>query len=885
MMRRVATRRLGDSASAMATDARARATRAVYLRETVISKLRLARTLSDTAVYKSYARRSELAMKYTLTIYEQRKMLFLAVAHAMATMVVWSHFFLVKYRATAKVPRGANLYWWKRLTPPFEFGAMHAILFQMALLPLTMARQSVAALSTTSFGRKFVPLHKVVAMHIHLGYVMVSFVFASTILFFVFFGQGCAQQKSGKEPTPGGQHTFCHKMTSEIMATGLAIMGCLLLVAVTSYARNRIKYEIFYYVHHFVFIMFALAIAHTLDDKARRGQVRSQNFKWFSASLVWYLTDRLQASFNIRDCDVVECVALGDDEPESRKVVHLRIVRPETFIFRPGQYVFINDRNIDYTWHPYSIASSPHEDTIDFYIEVMSTSRVDGANSWTNKLWRDARDGFVSKMRINGPYGTGFNDIDDKTQIVAIGAGTGIVPMLSLAKAKVNEFVRMNAQARLSDLAARDAKNRKFADNYFKESYTLKDFVYKQLGLAKKESKASEMWASRSVQDIFLHKQCAWREAKLREEGDNATKRHYERLLTKNVLHEVVDLTQIGFPLLDLTSIALLLSFSKNFAIATQAMREVPLWAFFVCHCYFFVHWVFTRMNAPIWWIDLIFNATSTVAFTAWYNLIREDRKEWNVYMIWAFAALSVYRIARISSDVLLTGTPGSRAVNAYLEKTGDATSVTEKFTLIFMTPQVDFCQILWRDLDSLHQSITKNYGEQASRVFDIQVYCTSRDSAENEELKKRVKGTSLGAAGALHMERPDLDEITLRPVLQQVLKDQFTGEDRPSFTASLVAFCGGTQLGSKIALAVVRSRARVKAFTENHSIEFLQENYGQATPAKDRGRASFKQVRVEPAPTVSGVVGNIVNVGRAAANVAAAALKTVGPKTTKTSN
>ena len=65
----------------------------------------------------------------------------------------------------------------------------------------------------------------------------------------------------------------------------------------------------------------------------------------------------------------------------------------------------------------------------------MSTSRVDGANSWTNKLWRDAQDGFVSKMRINGPYGTGFNDIDDKTQIVAIGAGTGIVPMLSLAKA------------------------------------------------------------------------------------------------------------------------------------------------------------------------------------------------------------------------------------------------------------------------------------------------------------------------------------------------------------------------------------------------------------------------------------------------------------------
>ena len=75
---------------------------------------------------------------------------------------------------------------------------------------------------------------------------------------------------------------------------------------------------------------------------------------------------------------------------------------------------------------------------------------------------------------------------------MAIGSGTGIVPMLSLAKAKVNEFVRMNAPARLHDLAARDVKNREFADNYYKESYTLKDFVYKQLGLAKKESKAAK---------------------------------------------------------------------------------------------------------------------------------------------------------------------------------------------------------------------------------------------------------------------------------------------------------------------------------------------------------------------------------------------------------
>ena len=236
-------------------------------------------------------------------------MIFLAVAHALATLIIWQHFFYVKYRVKeAKVPDGVNLYWWKRLTPPIAYGAKQAIMFQMALLPLTMARQTVAALSNTYIGRKFVPLHKIFAMHVHLGYVMCSLIFAATIIFFAFFGQGCAQQRSGKEPSPNGVRTFCKNLTSEIMATGyLAITGCLILVVVTSYMRNRIKYEIFYYVHHFVFIMFALTIAHTLDDKFRRGQVRSQNFKWFSASLLWYLTDRFQASFSTRECDVEEC--------------------------------------------------------------------------------------------------------------------------------------------------------------------------------------------------------------------------------------------------------------------------------------------------------------------------------------------------------------------------------------------------------------------------------------------------------------------------------------------------------------------------------------------------------------------------------------------------
>ena len=66
---------------------------------------------------------------------------------------------------------------------------------------------------------------------------------------------------------------------------------------------------------------------------------------------------------------------------------------------------------------------------------------MDGSDSWTHKLWRYAKDGLVTKVSINGPYGSGFNDISDRTQILGIGSGTGIVPMLSLLKSHMNSLL------------------------------------------------------------------------------------------------------------------------------------------------------------------------------------------------------------------------------------------------------------------------------------------------------------------------------------------------------------------------------------------------------------------------------------------------------------
>ena len=143
-------------------------------------------------------------------LYAERKLLLVFFAHFLATMIVWQNFAIKKFtEQKGVVPEGANRYWWKVLAPSVEFGAMHAILFQLALLPLTMSRYTIAYLSQTALSR-FFPFNRLLAIHYHLGYVLVSFVFLATVFFFAFFGLLCSD----------GEQAFCDKFKSEIMITG-----------------------------------------------------------------------------------------------------------------------------------------------------------------------------------------------------------------------------------------------------------------------------------------------------------------------------------------------------------------------------------------------------------------------------------------------------------------------------------------------------------------------------------------------------------------------------------------------------------------------------------------------------------------------------------------
>lgn len=354
--------------------------------------------------------------RYVICLFAERKLLVFSAVHIICTMVVWSHFFLLKFdQKQALVPVGAPRYWWKRVVPPLEFASMHALLFQLALIPLTMTRYSIAGLSETIVNR-FVPLNRAIRIHIHLGYTVAMLVVASTIVFVVFFGVLCSD----------GDQQFCDKFRSEIMCTGYGILATILIILGTSYHRHKIPYEVFYGVHHLVFIFYAITIAHTLDDKQISGRKqRSQTFKWFSATLVYYFCDRAAMYLNHRY--KARLVSSSTIEGSSEcKMMIIRLLRPDLFCFKPGQYAYLRLSSIDSTWHPFSIASGPASAYLEFYIEVF------GTNSWTSKLWdileSDNNGGYSEKfieLEVLGPCGTRLAKTEDFSHALAIGTGTG----------------------------------------------------------------------------------------------------------------------------------------------------------------------------------------------------------------------------------------------------------------------------------------------------------------------------------------------------------------------------------------------------------------------------------------------------------------------------
>lgn len=95
-----------------------------------------------------------------------------------------------------------------------------------------------------------------------------------------------------------------------------------------------------------------------------------------------------------------------------------------TWAFSPGQFAWLRlERSVTAEEHPFTIASSAHQETTDFTVR--------GAGDFSRKI-RRLRPG--SPVWVDGPHGAFTNDLGEGSGFVLIAGGVGITPMMSMIR-------------------------------------------------------------------------------------------------------------------------------------------------------------------------------------------------------------------------------------------------------------------------------------------------------------------------------------------------------------------------------------------------------------------------------------------------------------------
>ena len=109
----------------------------------------------------------------------------------------------------------------------------------------------------------------------------------------------------------------------------------------------------------------------------------------------------------------------------------LRLALPRVFDYRPGQYAEVRVPLAGggaLGWHPFTIASAPHEAQMVFFIKV--------AGDWTHRLHtlvelarREGDEGL--EVHVRGPFGAPASCTASYERVLLVGGGVGCTPFIS----------------------------------------------------------------------------------------------------------------------------------------------------------------------------------------------------------------------------------------------------------------------------------------------------------------------------------------------------------------------------------------------------------------------------------------------------------------------
>lgn len=578
----------------------------------------------------------------------------------------------------------------KVYVPTALYATKHLILLQLAILPLTMCRYTIAYLSTTAVQR-IIPFEEFTKYHIWVGYFTVFLVLIVFITFVGYYSALCAQ----------GENEYCEKMNSEIMLTGYGIAFIFLLVGLSSFFRFQLKYRIFTTIHQVVFLGLLICIMHTIDAVHRSDGSRSQSYMWISASVLFYITDRATMYSKSRFTTTVEGYQAINKEKKfhTNGMVVLKLKKPKLFHFQAGQYANVKIAAIDSTWHPFSVASGPDSKLLEFFITIHDEG------SWTFRLLeliksRYGHEGDIPRLQVEimGPYGTPIANIDDYSDALVIGSGNGTAPTISLIQQHIETCVGLDPST----------YERQKERNY-QEVVELAESMGKHV-----DSASSSTSTDLSSTEDPLHATPDIASPQKRRKNVKKAKNNiYFHLFTFVGL--TVGVLNLGFTLSWNNQVVQVSDEIANLAAASTVLFQ-----------FLFVILIITKQHIPSlgFYIDLIAVAIGIVSDWYWFhnremnNLNRNDKVTYSIYNGFILLRFWFTVCSRIYVNII-------REANTY--KTDFV--VHEKMTYVFIESNAGVVSEMFSIFDHLWCRLENSWGpHMASEVCNFKIYCRDPD-------------------------------------------------------------------------------------------------------------------------------------------------------------
>ena len=212
------------------------------------------------------------------------------------------------------------------------------------------------------------------------------------------------------------------KFTVIPLALGIFSLYIFIIVMTCSLIYKRISYNVWQYIHILTYILFFFSLYHAFNRGSDSGDffIRIIYLLLLIAIIIgiiyrtYYKLKQRKNKFYVKNI-----------KWETKDTFTLTLKSDNKLNFKAGQFCFLRlDKDKLYARHPFTISSSPDENTLDFTMKI--TGRF-------TKIASQLKKG--EEVIVEGPFGIfTIEEIPKDKDIVFIAGGVGITPFISIIK-------------------------------------------------------------------------------------------------------------------------------------------------------------------------------------------------------------------------------------------------------------------------------------------------------------------------------------------------------------------------------------------------------------------------------------------------------------------